>query len=91
MNIERWRMNCGSMICLGTVAYAIYYVLIKDNLLPLSITSILSWTNHLTQHWQVLAIGLLPIYLALVIFGTAVLGIYLGSCVQRWLTTVLRF
>lgn len=74
----------GSGVCLIAAVYFIYYLLIKDKLLPCSISSVLSWSTP--KHWHILAVGLVPISLALMIFGAAVLSLYLGSALQRWLT-----
>lgn len=82
--------NLGSILCVMTAIYFIYYLLLKDDWLSLSIASMLSWTNHLTLHWHLLAIGMLPIYLAFIIFGTAIIGIYLGSAIQRWLMHIFH-
>lgn len=77
-------LNLGGILCLLATVYVIYYLLIKDRLLPFCITSVLSWSSP--KHWHVLAVGLVPIYLALMIFGAAMISIYLGSAIQRWLT-----
>lgn len=87
-NIKSWpTFNLGGIICLATAVYLIYYLLLKDHLLPLSSSSFSAWGGH---HWHILAIALLPVYLALMIFGTAVAGVYLGSAIQRWLVKFLH-
>ncbi|MHB1949363.1 MAG: hypothetical protein ACYCQI_14765 [Gammaproteobacteria bacterium] len=84
-------LNLGGIICLVVVGYFIYYLLVLDNELPFSIVSILSNFSHWTSHWRILIVGLLPVYVALMLFGTAMLGAYLGSAVQDWLTRMVAF
>lgn len=45
--------------------------------------------NHCMNHCHALVVGLLPIYIALMIFGTAMIGLYFGSILQRWITQFL--
>jgi len=86
----RSTFNLGALICLVAVVYLIYYLLLMDHLLPLSISSVFSGFNHRIHHWHVLAVGLLPVYLALMIFGTSIIGIYLGGALQRWISQFLQ-
>ena len=81
----RQTLNLGVITCLIGTIYVIYYLLLHDNPLPFSISSVLAWLNHWVRHWHVLAVGLIPIYLAFMIFGAAVLCSYFGSTVQRWI------
>lgn len=88
MNTPR-PLNIGAIICLIAVSYMCYYLLLLDNHLPFSIGSVFSTVNHWSHPLRVLAIGLLPVYIALMLFGTAVVGIYLGSALQHWITFLL--
>lgn len=83
-------MNLGGVLCLIGVFYLICYFLIHDVVTPISISSVLSSINHWTKHWHVLAVGLLPIYVALMIFGTAIMGVYFGSAVHRWIVKMFK-
>lgn len=83
-------LNMGAILCLILAVCFICTVLIQDELAPASISAMLSALGHWARHWHVLAIGLLPVYIALMVFGTAVVGIYLGSVLHRWLAMVLR-
>jgi hypothetical protein len=80
--------NLGGLLCLSATVYLIYYLLLKEKLLPFSISSTLS--SNWSKDWHFLAIGLVPIYLGLMIFGTSVLSLYLGSALQRWLMNFWR-
>jgi hypothetical protein len=79
-------LNLGGIVCLIAGVYCIYYLLILDKILPFSISSVLSWSSHYAKEWHILTVGLVPIYLALMIFGTSMLSLCFGSALQRWLT-----
>lgn len=64
--------------------YSISFLMVREKIFPLSINSMMSSLNHLVRHWHVLVVGLLPVYVALMIFGTAVIGVYLGGALHRW-------
>lgn len=81
-NRKNYQFNLGSLACLIATGFAIYYLLVKDQLLPSSISFISALTSHMTQHWHILVVGLVPVYLALIIFGAAILSIFLGSYLQ---------
>jgi hypothetical protein len=78
---KRSSLNLGGILCLIGAVYLIFSVLIRNSVAP-SIGSIFSFLNH-CSHWHVVAVALLPIYVALMIFGTATAGIYLGSTLHR--------
>ncbi|MES2216835.1 MAG: hypothetical protein V4501_00345 [Pseudomonadota bacterium] len=82
---KKGSLNLGGIICLTTAVYFIYYLLVQ-HILPGSVHSLLSWNSGSAKKWHVLAIGLVPIYLSLIIFGTASFSLYVGSSLQRWLT-----
>ncbi len=79
-------LNIGGLICLLITIYVIYYLLLKDTVLPFSVSSLLTWGNHCSKQWHILTIGLIPIYLAMIVFGAGMLSIYLGSVLQHWLS-----
>lgn len=87
---KRHSLNLGGIICLIAGICFICSLLLRDNLLPLSISAVLTSINHCIRHWHVLVVGLLPIYVALMIFGTGVVGLYFGSALQRWITEFLH-
>lgn len=84
--MNKHTFNIGGISFLAAAIYFIYYLLLHDKALPFSISTVLSSISYWARDWHVLVVGLLPIYIALMIFGTAVLGVYLGSAVQRWIT-----
>lgn len=88
MNTQK-NLNIGAIICLIAGSYLCYYLLLVDKGLPFSISSVFSTVNHWSHPLRVLAIGLLPVYIAVMLFGMGLIGIYLGSALQHWITTMI--
>ena len=61
-----------------------YYLLMKDNFLHTSISSIINESHQLQDLRHLVVLGLLPIYISLMIFGSAILGNYLTSNLQGY-------
>jgi uncharacterized membrane protein YbhN (UPF0104 family) len=76
-------------ICLIIAVYVICYLLYQDTAEPLSINAVWSSISHWPKHFRIIAVGLLPVYVALMVFGTAIFAKYIGSVLQRWLTALL--
>lgn len=83
------RFNIGGVICLFATIWLMYQLLLCDDIFPLSITAVQLSINHWAHHWHVLAVGLLPVYVALVFFGAAVCGLIFGSVLHNWLRMLL--
>lgn len=83
-------LNLGSAICLVVLIYIIYRILLFDDILPFSIESVQTTINHWAKRWHIVAVGLLPIYVALVFFGALLFGIFFGSAAQRWICRLLQ-
>jgi uncharacterized membrane protein YfcA len=71
-----------STIILG---YLAYYALLRDNFLHTSISSIIKESHHLAIITHIVVLGFLPVYIAAVIFGAGLLGIYIGSRLTRFI------
>ncbi|MDR3478996.1 MAG: hypothetical protein P4M14_13320 [Gammaproteobacteria bacterium] len=80
---NRHTLNIGGILCLAVTVYFIYYLLIKDKLLPSCVSSLLSIS---AKHWHLLGVALVPIYMGLMIFGAAMISLHFGSAIQRWLS-----
>lgn len=65
---------------------SVYYLLIQDTVLHTSISSIIAYSHKLALQNHVLVLGLIPIYISFMVFGAALLGIYLGTQLQRLLS-----
>lgn len=68
-----------TMLILGVMIYTAYYLLLKDNVLHSSISSIIAYSHHVALKKHLLILGLLPIYIAAMIFGAVILGLYLDT------------
>jgi len=77
--------NICAIVCISLATYCLY-ILLLDSILPFSIGSVLIRMNHLTKHSHILAIGLVPVYIGLMIFGTTLVAFYLGNLIQRFLS-----
>jgi hypothetical protein len=80
---NRHTLNIGGIVCLVVTVFFIYYLLIKDKLLPSCVSSMLSMG---TTNWHLLGVALVPIYMGLMIFGAAMISLHFGSAIQRWLS-----
>ena len=88
MNKQR-KLNLGGIICLIAAVNLICYLLLQG-ILPFSISSITQSANHFAGHWRIMAVAFIPIYIAVMVFGTALLGVYLGSSLQRWFSQFVQ-
>lgn len=82
-------LNIITIIVLVLLFSAGCYLLLQENRLHASIASIIANSDHVNLKKHLLVLGLLPIYIAAIVFGTALLGIYLGSRVQQSLNHFL--
>ena len=83
-------MQISTIIALTIAGYIAYYFLLQDNFLHISISSIMQFSHHLAIRSHLLVLGLLPIYIATMIFGAAMGGIYLGSTLQNILVRTVK-
>jgi len=65
-----------------------YYLLLTDNGLHCSIAYFIQFAHTLALKQHLIVLGLLPIFIAVVIFGAAMLGSLLGRCLDE---TIVRF
>ncbi len=75
-------------ICIITFTICFYianYLLLRDNVFHISISSIINEANRLHGQSHLVILALLPIYIATMIFGASILGIYLGSIIHQFL------
>lgn len=86
MNKTRHTLNIGGIICIIAIVYFIYRVCLLNDILPFSIHSVHTFMNHCVKHWHVIVVALLPIYVALVVFGAFMFGSCFGAAAQRWLS-----
>lgn len=79
------KLNIITILTLMFVCLLAYYLLLQDNFLDMSISSIIAKSNHLELKKHLIVLGFIPIYIAMIIFGTAMLGVYIGSSLQQYL------
>lgn len=72
-----------SLAALLITCYLAYYLLLARSGLHTSITSIISASEVQALPRHLLILGLLPIYIACMIFGSALIGVYLGNTVPE--------
>lgn len=84
------KLNISTVFSLIAAFSLVYYVLVSDNFLHISIASIISSSHYLGEADHILVLGLLPIYIALMIFGAGMAGVYLGSAIQQLLIRSLN-
>lgn len=82
--MKHYSLNIGTLISLTAVSSMGYYLLLHDNFLHTSITAIINYSQSMSLKPHLIVLGLLPIYIATVIFGTAILGAHVGSALQQF-------
>ena len=60
-----------------------YYFLLFENFMHTSISAIIERSEQLDPTPHICILGLLPIYIATIVFGAAMFGIYLGNLAQH--------
>lgn len=70
--------------------YIAYYLLISNNWLHCSIATIIQYAHTLPVNQHLLLLGFLPIYIAFVIFGSALLISSLGKWLEELLMRPFR-
>ncbi|HSW71324.1 MAG TPA: hypothetical protein VLH77_05030 [Gammaproteobacteria bacterium] len=73
---------------LTMASFLLYSLLLQDT--PFSISEMVDYASHCTKNGHILVIGLLPIYLGLLIFGAALLFIYLPTRIWPRLSHSLK-
>jgi hypothetical protein len=84
--MNKFSTHIGSLVALIVCSYVTYYLLLHDNFLHISISAILDSSRQLANKEHLIIVGLIPIYIGTMIFGTALLGVYIGSKVQYHMT-----
>lgn len=81
-------LNFGTIITFGAVVYVAYHLLLSS--MHASITSIIGNSNHYKHSMHLLILGLLPVYIATIIFGSAIFAVYLGSSLQQFIQRTFK-
>jgi len=78
------RASLSVIMCIFMVTL-ICYLLSEDNLFFISIDVLWSKISNYSDNSRIIAVGLLPIYVGLMIFGAAGLSFYLSALLRRFL------
>ncbi len=82
------------LITLATTVLVVFYIsyfhLLQDSFLNISIASVITYSHQFEIKQHLLILGLLPVYIAAMIFGAASLGLYLGSLLQQGSVKLLK-
>jgi hypothetical protein len=81
--IKRNYFTLGGILCLAVAIYFIYQIINLD-INSNTLVSVLSIIDNYGHHYNLLVVGLVPICLGLLIFGTAILSLYVGSIMQNF-------
>ncbi len=79
---NRFKISISTFLAFLTTIYLTYNLLVCDNFLQCSLSSIISHSNHFPIKKHIVVFGLLPVYIATVIFGAGIFGVYLGSKIE---------
>lgn len=82
MSKKHFTFRYGHIAALIFFCCMAYYLLLHENCMHSAIPCIISYSHTLTMKKHLIVLGLLPVYIALMIFGAVMLGIYLGNKVE---------
>lgn len=68
------------------VVLGLSFLLLSSSSHLFSLYALLDWILLLSPHEQLVAMIIIPIYLAILIFGGSILGIIIGNYFQKWLS-----
>lgn len=77
----------GTLITQTFTGLLAFYLLIADNILHCSISEVITYARSLQMNQHALVLGMLPIYIATVIFGAGILGAIIGKRVEKFVFT----
>lgn len=80
---QNFSLTIRSLLAMLIAASIAYYFLMMDNFLHTSISSIINHARHLAVKKHLIVLGLLPIYIATIIFGSVSLVIYVSSRLEH--------
>ncbi|MDX1900471.1 MAG: hypothetical protein SFW66_00530 [Gammaproteobacteria bacterium] len=81
--MRSWRVFRYSDIICFIVVLLICFLLYRSDAVPISIDVVWDFILKCLNGSKLLTVGLMPVYVALMIFGAAALGIFLVTIVKR--------
>jgi hypothetical protein len=90
--MKKWlpKLSTGTLIAQLITGYAAYYLLLTDNRFHCSIAYIIHYAHTLALRQHLTLLGLLPIYIAIVIFGAAMLGVAFSHHLDSYIKRILK-
>ncbi|HTM63954.1 MAG TPA: hypothetical protein VL360_05575 [Gammaproteobacteria bacterium] len=83
-------LSLASLISQFLTGVIAYYLLIWDNYFKCSIANIIHYAHNLPLHKHLVLLGMLPIYIAIVIFGSALLSTFVGSRMKDFIIRYIQ-
>lgn len=86
----RNHMPFSNLLALFVTCYLAYYLLLEKSSWHTTITSVITLAQSAALPRHLLILAFLPIYIACMIFGSALIGIYLGSTVPALINRISK-
>jgi hypothetical protein len=86
---KSYSLSLGAIICLIAAALLVYSLLLQGYLLPFSISTLHTGSWHWIRHHHLLIVALIPVYVAVIIFGIGAIAVCIGGFLQRWAKNLL--
>lgn len=90
MRNKAFSLNVGKIIAITVFFYIAYCILLHENDLHISLSALIQRSRLLPMNQHLFALGFIPIYIGIVIFGAAVLGIYAGDMLHKQVILPLK-
>ena len=82
---KKHTVRISTIFAVITASLLSYYLLLHENFLHTSIGEIIDYSHTLEITEHVLILGILPIYIAIMVFGAVMSGLYLGKSLNRFM------
>lgn len=76
-------LSPGALLSILITGFIAHYILISDNSIGTSITSVIHYAHSLPVHKHLILLGVLPIYIAVIIFGSAMISAKVGGWLEK--------
>lgn len=76
-------LSPGTLLSQLMTGFIAHYILIADNRIGSSIATIIRYAHSLPVNKHLILLGVLPIYIAVIIFGSAMLSATIGGWVEK--------
>lgn len=73
----------GTLLSQLMTGFIAHYILISDNRIGSSVTTIIQYAHSLPVNKHLILLGVLPIYIAIIIFGSAMISATVGCWLEK--------